>query len=525
MSEPRTDHRDDPRYKWKVLGVVVFGIFMIILDTTVVNVAFPTLRDEFHASLSTSQWIVSLYVLALGITTPLAGYLSDRFGSKRMYLTGLALFAAGSLGSALSPSIWSLLATRAVQGIGGGISLPLGTAMLFDAFPPNEQGYALGLYGIALLVAPALGPILGGFLVDRDLWRWIFFINVPIGATGVALGSVMLRERRSDRHVRPDPLGLVLSIIGFGSILYAASIAADAGWLAAPVIVAGVIGPVALAAFVVVELRVARDPLLEFELFSNGVFLNATLVGWVTVMALFGAEFLMPIYLQMVRGRTAFDTGLILLPLAATAAVTTPIAGRIYDRVGPRPIVVVGFSVLAINTWQLSRLTGSTSIAWIVILMAMRGFALGNTVQSTFVTALGTVRRTNVARGSSLINSTRFVVQSVAVAVFASVVASAQSPATRVEQARLERQPPAALRGVGVCESTSATNHLSRTPATARACDETMRGFEQAYRITFWFSVLALLLASFLPGWPFEWKGREGLQDDAASEPRSARAA
>src|SRR5262249_43087063 len=156
-----------------------------------------------------------------------------------------------------------------------------------------------------------------------------------------------------------------------------------------------------------------------FRLFRSRIFLNASLVGWVTVMALFGAEFLMPIYLQMIRGRTAFNTGLILLPLAATAGVMTPIAGRIYDRIGPRAIVVVGFSVLAINTWQLSRLTGSTSIEWVLVLMAMRGFALGCTVQSTFATALGTVNRRRVARGSSLINSTRFVVQSVAVALFA----------------------------------------------------------------------------------------------------------
>ena len=506
-----TAERTDDRYKWRVLGIVVFGIFMVVLDTTVVNVAFPTMRDRFHASLGEAQWIVSLYVLALGITTPLAGYVSDRFGSKRMYLVGLALFAFGSLGSALSPNLPIMLVTRTIQGVGGGIAMPLGSAMLFEAFPPREQGFALGLYGMALLVAPALGPILGGFLVDRGLWRWIFLINIPIGVTGVVLGHYLLREHKSPRRVRADPLGLATSVIGFGALLYAASIAADSGWTTTPVLAAAAIGLVSLAAFVTIELCVAKDPLLDFELFSNGVFLNASLVGWVTVMALFGAEFLMPIYLQMVRGRTAFTTGLILLPLAATAAVTTPVAGRIYDRVGPRPLVIVGFSVLCLNTWQLSRLTGTTSIAWILFLMAMRGFAFGNTVQSTFATALGTVQRGRVARGSSLINSTRFVVQSIAVAVLATVVSSAQSPVTKSVQQRMQQESPAAQQGVGLCQSTAGAARRS-LPNGRRACLETMRGFEEAYRITFWFSLLALLLASWLPGWPLGWGGRAGLQ-------------
>ena len=519
---------DDRNYKWKVLGVVVFGIFMVVLDTTVVNVAFPTMRDQFHASLAASQWIVSLYVLALGIATPLAGYLADRFGSKRMYLGGLSLFVLGSLGSGLSMSLPWLLVTRALQGAGGGIALPLGTAMLFAAFPVEEQGLALGLYGVALLVAPALGPILGGYLVDHDLWRWIFFINVPVGLLGVGLGLRMLRTPASRERPRADPWGLATSVVGFGAMLYAASIAGDAGWTSPQVLMATAIGAVGLAAFVFIELRVAEDPLLDFHLFGRGVFLNATLVGWVTVMALFGAEFLMPIYLQMVRGRTAFETGLILLPLAIAAGIVTPIAGRIYDKVGPRPIVIVGFSVLCINTWQLSRITGTTSIRWIIMLMAMRGFALGNTVQSTFATALGTVPRARVARGSSLINSTRFVVQSIAVAVFAGVVASAQSPATRAMQQRMAGLPSAATRGVGVCESTRPAARFAPSP---RGCDEIMHGFEEAYRITFWFALLALVLASFLPGWPLGWHGRKDLQGDDADaapperEPRQRRIA
>ena len=187
---------DPPGYKWKVLTTVMFGIFMVILDTTVVNVAFQTIRVEFGGDLNTTQWVISIYVLMLGITTPLSGFMADRFGGKKIYLSGLGLFALGSLMCGLSPNLNLLIAARAVQGVGGGLALPLGTALLLQAFPVREQGTALGIFGIAALVAPAIGPILGGWLADQNLWRVIFFINPPIGLVGVILGLRFLREKK-----------------------------------------------------------------------------------------------------------------------------------------------------------------------------------------------------------------------------------------------------------------------------------------------------------------------------------------
>ena len=189
QSKTTTQVLDRSNYKWKVLSTVIFGIFMVILDTTVVNVAFQTLRREFGANINDSQWIISVYVLALGISTPLAGFLADRFGIKRIYLSGLALFVAGSLLCGLRQAFLADRG-RGLQGFGGGIALPLGLALLLNAFPPSEQGMALGIFGIAAIVAPAIGPILGGWLVDHNLWRLIFFINPPIGLLGVLLGSV-----------------------------------------------------------------------------------------------------------------------------------------------------------------------------------------------------------------------------------------------------------------------------------------------------------------------------------------------
>jgi len=530
-------------YKWRVLSTVIFGIFMIILDTTVVNVAFQTLRQEFGGSLSDSQWIISTYVLALGISTPLAGFLANRFGAKKIYLGGLGLFALGSLLCGLSPNLTLLIIFRAIQGIGGGIAAPLGIALLLQAFPPKEQGTALGIFGIAALVAPAIGPIMGGWLVDQNLWRVIFFLNPPIGLTGILLGLHFLREQESGHRPSFDLAGVITEVIGFGAILYAASIAADRGWTSPATLTWFAVGAAGLIVFGVVELFVAHTPLLDLRLFGNRVFLNASLLGYVSTVALFGAEFLMPVYLQSLRGRTALETGYILLPMAITGGICVTLSGRIYDKVGPRPLMVGGFSILMVNTWQLSQIQADTSIGWILFLLALRGLALGLTVQTTMVTALSVVTRRDLARGSSLANATRLVVQSIGVAVLATVLASAISPEVQALQNQFgEGQGIAFSHIAGLCEPVPLTqvgavrggNGLLFSSAThepavdaqrqgptdppqmgdmlQRACRENIAGFERAYKVTFYVAFAALLLGLMLPGWPAKWAGRRDVE-------------
>lgn len=526
----------DLEYKWQVLISVIFGVFMIILDSTVVNVAFQTLRREFGATLNDAQWVISLYVLALGITTPLSGFLGDRFGIKRVYILGLTLFVTGSFLCGVAPTLLFLIAARALQGIGGGLAQPLGPALLYRAFPPSEQGKALGFFGIALVLAPALGPILGGVLIDANLWRGIFFINVPVGIVGVSLAFMLLKNTREDRKPALDPLGLITAIIGFGAILYASETASTIGWTAPTTLALFGVGIVALIAFTVIELWVVREPMLNLRLFQNRTFLNATVVGYVTVLALFGAEFLMPVYLQALRGRTALETGLILLALAGTAGIATPIAGFIYDKVGPRPLVIIGFAILIINTWQLSLLQAATPISYIMFLLALRGLALGMTVQTTFTTALGSVPLPLLPRGSSLTNSTRFVIQAVAVALLATVVTSTLSPQVQaLQQQAQEQEGPSNAAPFGVCETpgvapqenlpAGAVDQLKAMPAAKaaatkqqilagiqEACTENIAGFEKAYQLTFYFAIAALVLGALLPGWPGKWGGRGSTQ-------------
>ena len=456
-------------YKWKVLASTIFGVFMATLDTTAINVAFPTLRAEYGATLHQAQWIVSVYVLALGIATPVAGFLADRFGIKRVYVLGLAIFVAGSLLAGLAPTLGVLVAARALKGIGGGIAMPCATAMLFRGFTRAELGFALGVFGLALLFAPALGPVLAGVLIDHHHWRWIFFINVPVGLLGVAIAGRWLREKRAERAPSWDGWGLACATVGFGSLLYAASMVTARGWEAPEVVGSLTVGAGALAALALVELRLARDPLLDLRLFRRRPFVVATLVGYVTVVAFFGAEFLLPLYLQVLRGRTALEAGMALLPLALGAGLTMPIAGKIYDRVGPRPLVIVGFALLLYNTWGLAHLTGTTPIRFILVLMAVRGVALGLAVQAPFTAALASVSHDEAPRASSLVISTRLAVQAIGVAVLATLVASGAP-------------------GGGV----------------------SLAGFTRAYGLTFALAVGALGLGVLLPGWPGWWEPGDG---------------
>ena len=514
--------------KWQVLIAVIFGIFMVILDTTVVNIAFPTLRAEFGASLNDSQWIISIYVLSIGIGTPLSGYLANRFGMKQTYLLGLGIFIGGSFICGISPTLPILIAARAFQGFGGGIALPLGAAFLMGTFPVSEQGLALGIFGIAALVAPAIGPILGGYLVDQGLWRYIFFINPPIGLLGILLGLRFLPAIKPQRKPSLDILGLITEVIGFGAVLYAASVAAYQGWSAPNVWLWFGIGALGLAAFAIVELFFAKDPLLDLRLFGKRVFLTASMLGYVSVIALFGAEFLLPIYLQTIRGITAFDTGLIIVPMAITGGIAALLAGRLYDKIGPRLLIVFGFSVLMINTWQLSQLKADTPISWIMFLLALRGVALGSTVQTTFVTALSVVPLPQIAFGSSLTNATRQVVQAIGVAILATVLVSTLSPQVAALQQRFLDMPiqpgtqPVALcstggniiptTGDGITRvdppATSNSDPSNNSQLMSAACDQSIAGFERAYKVTFYAAILALVLGLMLPGWPFKWAGR-----------------
>ena len=509
-------------YKWKVLWSMVFGLFMVVLDSTVVNVAFPTLRAEFGGSLSDSQWVLSVYVMALGIATPLSGFLGDRYGMKKMYMTGLTLFVVGSFACGIASNLPFLIIARALQGFGGGLALPLGSAQLFRVFPPNEQGKAFGIFGITLAMAPALGPLVGGYLVSIDVWRWIFYINIPIGIMGIFINYIWVKETLNQNPPELNWIGVICSSIAFGSLLYAASIAADYGWLHATVLSFFALGFVFLSIFVYLELKRSRFPLLDLTLFKNPIFLFSTLIGWVATIALFGAEFLMPVYLQALRGYSALETGIYLLPLALSAGIFTGLSGFLYDKIGPRVLIIVGYTLLLINTWQFSQLDADTPLNQILWLLTLRGVAIGCTVQATFTSALGCIAVHKVSRGSALINASRNVIQAIGVAVLATILSASLSPKIKQMQDQFQEKGTKQSEFVGICQKDpklerlntvfTQQNYVALTQKRAQACQENLKGLDNAYIFTFYVTGIALVLALFLPGWPGKWGGRDDLR-------------
>ena len=412
-------------YKWIVAMVVVLGVFMSILDQTIVNIAIPRLQTAFGADIHSVQWVLTAYILTQGVITPTAAYFSDTFGIKRFYIFSLAAF---TIGSALCGIAWSLpvlIFFRVIQGAGGAALFPLSITLLFRAFPPQERGMAMGFFGIPALLAPALGPTLGGYIVTFAGWQLIFYINLPIGIIAIILSLILLENSQPDRTTRFDFLGFLFATVGLATLLYALSDASTDGWTSTPVLSSLLIGSISLAAFIVYDIMLANrggQPLLDLRLFLNGPFRTGMIANLFVIFSLFGGLFLFPIYLQNIRGLSAFQAGLILLPQALASMVTVIIGGRLVDRLGVRAIMIPGLLILVLATWQLTFITVYSPYWWIQTMLILRGLALGLTVQQLTVASLSEIGPRQLAQASSLSTVIRAVSSSLGIAVLATLV-------------------------------------------------------------------------------------------------------
>ncbi|HEU5227689.1 MAG TPA: DHA2 family efflux MFS transporter permease subunit [Ktedonobacteraceae bacterium] len=412
-------------YKWIVAMVVIIGVFMSILDQTIVNIAIPRLQTAFGADIHSVQWVLTAYILTQGIITPTAAYFSDRLGTKRFYILSLAAFTAGSALCGLAWSLPALIFFRVLQGAGGAALFPLSITLLFREFPPRERGTAMGFFGIPALLAPALGPTFGGYLVTFADWQSIFYINVPIGIMAVILASALLQETHIETNARFDFFGFLFAAVGLGFVLYALSDASTDGW-GSPKILSFLTGGIlALIIFIAIELsRVRREksPLLDLRLFRNGPFRASTIASVFVIFSLFGGIFLFPIYLQSIRGLSAFQAGLILLPQALASMVSVIVGGRLVDRIGVRSVMIPGLIALIVVSWQLSLITLNSPFWWLQAMLIIRGLALGVCVQPLTVAGLSEIGPRQLAQASSLNTVSRAVSSSLGIAVLATLV-------------------------------------------------------------------------------------------------------
>ena len=406
------------------LLAIVIGTFMAILDTTVVNVALPTLGRVFSADLRLLQWVITGYMLAQAAVIPLAGWFSDRYGAKRVYLAALVLFTLGSLLCAMAQSAQMLIAFRVLQGLGGGMLMPVGMAFLFRLAPPDKRGAVMGGFGVPMLLAPATGPILSGWLLEYADWRLIFLINIPVGILAVLVASRALPAMVAQRVAgKLDTWGMLLAPLGFASLSYGIAESTGAGWTGTSTLTGIAIGVVALVAFIIRELTV-EHPLLELRVFRSRDFTLGIITQWLMMAAIFGTFFLIPVFLQQVRGYGSFETGLATLPQALVAALFMPIGGRLFDKIGARPLVIPGLLLATTSLWLMSQISATTTAAELRLPLALMGAGMGLMMMPLSTHLLNSAPRHLVSRVTSLTGALQSVVSSLAIATYATYLQS-----------------------------------------------------------------------------------------------------
>jgi EmrB/QacA subfamily drug resistance transporter len=429
----------------KVAGVVVIGIIMSILDVTVVSVALPTFQREFDATYATVAWTMTAYTLALATVIPVTGWAADRFGTKRLYLTSLVLFVAGSVLCSVAWDIGPLIAFRALQGLGGGMLMPLGMTIMTRAAGPQRVGRVMAVLGVPMLLGPIGGPILGGWLVDAASWHWIFLINVPIGLVAFLAAFTVLPKDRPEPSQSFDFFGMLLLSPGLALFLYGVSSIPGEGTVAATkVLVPALIGLVLVLGFVLHALR-KDHPLIDLRLFTNRHLTIAVVTMTLFMVAFMGTMLLLPSYFLQVRGESTLHTGLLLAPQGFGAMLTMPASGRLVDRIGPGKLVLTGIVVIALGLGVFTQVSADSSYVLLLGGLFVMGLGMGMTMMPIMSAALASLTHQQVARGSTLMNIVQQTAGSIGTAVMSVILTNQvlDSPAATAYSAVTQGQVPA----------------------------------------------------------------------------------
>jgi len=412
------------RRRQLILVICCMSLVIVGVDNTIVNVALPSIQRQLHASVSGLQWVVDAYTLVLASFLILAGSTADRLGRRSTFQAGLATFTAGSLLCSLAPSLGWLVAFRMLQAIGGSMLNPVAMSIIVNTFTDRaERARAIGIWGAAIGVSLALGPVVGGLLIASAGWRGIFWVNIPVGVAAIVLTALFVPESRAPRPRRLDPAGQVLIIAILASLVYGIIEGPKHGWASAEIIGCFCVSAVALAALLVIEPR-RREPLLDLRFFRSAPFSGATVIAVSAFAALGGFLFLNTLYLQDVRGYSALHAGLLTLPLATVTVIFAPLSGRIISTRGPRGPLLAAGVCMTLAALMLTRLTGSTPVGWLLASYLIFGIGFGLVNAPITNTAVSGMPRAQAGVAAAVASTSRQVGQSLGVAVVGSAVTS-----------------------------------------------------------------------------------------------------
>lgn len=455
--------------------VLMVGSFCTILNMTLMNTAFPAIMKDFSITTSTVQWLTTGFMMVNGIMIPISAWLINRFSSKTMYLAAMTTFLLGTIVAFFANSFGMLFVGRLIQGIGVGVSMPLLQTIMLTIFPPEKRGAAMGSVGIVIGLAPALGPTLSGWIVDNWTWRELFGILIPIVIFVIILTFFFMKSVVPNTDQKIDILSIVTSTIGFGALLYGFSSAGNDGWGDVKVLTYLAVGVVFVVLFGLRQLKM-DEPFLDITVFKYPEFSLAAALSGIANLALVGAEMIIPLYIQNIRGESALHSGLILLPGALAMGIMSPITGRLFDRYGARYMAIVGMTMLTLGSIPFLFLTKETSIVLIIVFYAIRMFGISATMMPVTTSGMNVLPFDKISHGTAVNNTFRQVLSSIGTAILISVLSSVTTSA----------MPAHSL--------------LAKAPLSyaSKASDAVLTGYHATFFVSILFAALALILAFFL---------------------------
>ncbi|WP_178024738.1 DHA2 family efflux MFS transporter permease subunit [uncultured Paenibacillus sp.] len=492
--------------RWPIVMALLIGAFVSILNQTLMNVALPKMMDDLGVGATTIQWLSTGFMLVNGVLIPISAFLMERFTTRMLFISAMILFSAGTLICGIGSSFEMVLIGRLVQAAGAGVLMPLMTVVFLTIFPIEKRGQAMGMMGIAMIFAPAVGPTLSGWVIEHHPWNVLFWIILPFAVLSIFLGVIFMKNVTQTGRPKLDVLSIILSTLGFGGVLYGFSEAGSTSWGETEVVISLIVGVVALGLFLWRQLK-SDKPMLEFRVFRYDMFSLTTIINVVVTMAMYAAMILLPIYLQKIRGFSPLESGLLLMPGAILMGIMSPITGMIFDRIGARWLAVIGLGITAVTTWEFSNLTDATTYSHLILMYTARMFGMSMLMMPIQTAGLNQLPARLNAHGTAMSNTLRTIAGALGTALLVTIMS------TRAKDKATEMIISAGI---------NPTDPANAQQLALITRDATINGIDFAFVVATGITLVAFVLAFFIRKVQVNKEGQNPNKEENGMKPAKA---